>query len=130
MTIKLINMKITIQHPGAKVTRKITGYLKRHLDTLDKLYSPNIEEAQVSLRTVNDSTEKNSSCEIKLIIRGNDLYASSHAETFQLAMQETIDALKHQVERLRTKRDKQRTASIDIAGVAISLNCYSPLKNE
>jgi ribosomal subunit interface protein len=101
-------MKITIQSPGITVKRKISKAIEDGLSSLEKLYSPTILEAQVCLKEVNDSKGQTNSCEIRLVIAGNDLFASKQAETFDAAVHETIDALKHQVSRLRTNLEKQR----------------------
>lgn len=102
-------MKITIQSPGIKVARKMSKAIENGVASLKKLYAPALE-AQVFLKAVNDSQGKGRFCEIKLVIPGNDLFASKQAETFDAAIHETIDALKQQVRRMKTNWEKQRSS--------------------
>ena len=102
-------MKITIQTPNSTSQSQVTAFIRECLAKMEKLHS--IIEAQVSLRSVQDTAGQNCLCEIKLVIPGNDLFASRREESFEIAAHATIDALKHQIDQLRTNWDKQRTAS-------------------
>jgi ribosomal subunit interface protein len=93
-------MKIEIQSLGFDASKHLTTFVEENLTKLEKLFTP-ILEAQVSLKKGVDVEDR--SCEIKLVIPGDDLFASKQGETFEIAVHDTIDALKHQIERLRTK---------------------------
>jgi ribosomal subunit interface protein len=105
-------MKVTIQSLDFDITKKLNAFVNRALRKIGRLYPP-ILEAQVFLKTDGDALAVYSKvCEIKLVIPGKDLFASKKGETFEMAVQNTIDALKHQVERLRTDWDKQRVTPV------------------
>ena len=89
-------MKITIQTPGFKPTKKILSFITTKLKKLDQLHS-GIIEGQVLLRLEKSDTRNNKLCEIKLTIPGNDLFASKQSETFEEASSQAIAALKRQI---------------------------------
>ena len=89
-------MKITIQTPGFKATKKILSFITNKLRKLDQLH-PTIMEGQVLLRLDKSDTRNNKLCEIKLTIPGNDLFASKQSETFEEASTKVIEALKRQL---------------------------------
>lgn len=105
-----MNMKIVIQSPDNDATTHLAGFVERNLAKLEKAFSP-ILEAQVYLKIVNTADLQRCLCEIKLVIPGDDLFASKEAETFEIAIHDTIDALKHQIERLRTKWKDRRVGA-------------------
>jgi putative sigma-54 modulation protein len=96
-------MKIVIQSPDFDASKNLTTFVERNLTNLEKIFTP-ILEAHVCLKKVSGADSQDRFCEIKLVIPGDDLFASKEGETFEIAIHGTIDALKHQVERLRTKR--------------------------
>ena len=50
------------------------------------------------------STNENKLCEIRLIISGYDLIASTQCKTFEAAIAETSEALERQIEKRKTKQ--------------------------
>lgn len=102
-------MKITIQSPGYNTTKRLEGFIGKSLEKLNKFYLP-VAEAHVILRTDNANAAMNRSVDIRLVVPGNDLFASKTAETFDRAVKLCVDALKRQIERQRTLWDNQRVA--------------------
>lgn len=89
-------MKINIQSPSVHASEKLIDFTE---DKIGKLvgYSDRIMHANVVLKTDRSSTRDNKVCEITLAIPGNDLFASKQCHTFEEAIMEAVDALKHQV---------------------------------
>jgi len=100
-------MKITIQTPGFDASKELRAFVERNLMKFEKIRVP-IMEAQVCLKTNSGTNFQNRLCEIKLMIPGNDLFASNESATFEIAIHGAVDALRHQVDRLRTQREKPR----------------------
>lgn len=100
-------MKIIIQTPDFKATRKLEKFVNSHLTKLILLHD-RIIEARVCLRVDTSDTNENKVCEIKLVIPGNDLFAAKQTETFEQSILKTIDALKHQIAHSKSLREKQR----------------------
>jgi putative sigma-54 modulation protein len=89
-------MKITIQTPGFKATKKLLSFITNKLRKLDQVH-PTVIEGQVLLRLEKSDTGNNKLCEIRLTIPGNDLFASKQSETFEEASVKVIEALKRQL---------------------------------
>lgn len=100
-------MKISIQTNGFDTSKELQAFVERNLTKFEKIHVP-ILEAQVYLKTYAGTTVQNRLCEIKLVIPGNDLFASNEGVTFEIAIHNAVDALNHQVERLRTNRKRRR----------------------
>lgn len=96
-------MKIVIQTPGFKAQPKLLKHVKNNVEKLAVL-SDRILEAQVCLTITKSSTQENKVCEIKLVIPGNDLFASKQTETFEQSVTEAYAALRHQIEKWKTVR--------------------------
>jgi putative sigma-54 modulation protein len=106
-------MKMIIQTPDFKATRKLEKFINSHLAKL-AVIDGDVIEARVCLKTDKSDTNENKVCEIKLGIPGNDLYASKQSKTFEEAVVKTINALRHQADHLKTLHGKQRRS----AGIA------------
>jgi putative sigma-54 modulation protein len=91
-------MKVVIQTPGFKAQKQLTEFIENHMNKLDA-FSDRIQEGQVCLRVDTSDTKENKVCEIKLVIPGNDLFASKQSNSFEGALLETIDAIRSQLER-------------------------------
>jgi putative sigma-54 modulation protein len=89
-------MKIIIQTPDFKATRKLETFVNTHVGKLMKMHD-RIIEARVCLKNETSDTQEKKVCEIKLVIPGNDLFAVKQTEMFENSVLKTIAALKHQI---------------------------------
>jgi ribosome-associated translation inhibitor RaiA len=66
------------------------------------------------LKLDKSDTKENKICEIKLVIPGQDLFASKQSNTFEDALMQTIEAVKPQVERWKdSKRSRESLDSFE-----------------
>ncbi len=93
-------MKITIQSPGFKATKTLLNFVTKKLLNLHHL-NETILEASVCLKIDKQGIPENKTCEIKLTVPGNDLFASKKSKTFEEAITKVINALKNQVAELK-----------------------------
>ena len=100
-------MKITIQTPDFKPTKKIEDLVGDHLEKLGKIKAE-IIEALVCLTIDKSNTNESKVCEIRLVIPGNDMFATKQTGSFEESIVKTIDALRHQIARLKTSYEKRR----------------------
>lgn len=98
-------MKILIQTPGFKASKKLQNLVTEKLDKLSELY-PRILEARVVLRLDKSEDQKNKICEVIIVIRGNDLFASRKTESFEESLSKVVTALKRQ---LSVAKDKPKS---------------------
>lgn len=89
-------MKILIQTPGFKASKKLQKLVTDKLEKLSELY-PKILEGRVVLRLDKSEDQKNKICEVIIGIRGNDLFASRQTESFEESLSKVITALKRQL---------------------------------
>ena len=113
-------MKITLQTTDFKASRKLQKFMAESVAKLSYL-SDRIVEAQVLLRLENSSASNNKTCELKLAVPGNDLFASRSSESFEEAILKSINAVRHQLQRRKQLSDKGKrrgkTSSLETEGV-------------
>ncbi|MBL7735135.1 MAG: ribosome-associated translation inhibitor RaiA, partial [Chitinophagaceae bacterium] len=78
-----------------------------------KLYQfyDKIINIEATLNVENSDTKENKACGIRLIIPGNDLWASAQCKTFEEAAVQAVEALEKQLDKKKTKMLNKRTAS-------------------
>lgn len=95
-------MKILIQAPDIKLLPELETFIQEKLDKLDK-FSDEIIEGRVILKTDKSDVRENKICEIRLVVPGNDLFASRQSKSFEESAAEAIEALKKQIETRKNK---------------------------
>ncbi|WP_339792266.1 MAG: HPF/RaiA family ribosome-associated protein [Imperialibacter sp.] len=91
-------MKTIIETPNFNAKDSLTDFVKLHVEKLETL-SDQIVESRVFLKLDKFDNKENKVCEIKVSLPGNDLFASKHADSFEEAVAQCVDALKHQLKR-------------------------------
>lgn len=100
-------MKVILQSPDVKATKHLEQFIEQHVSKLDRLYQP-IIESRVCIKTDPADDHQNKICDVQVVIAGNDIYASKRAATFEEAVSKALDAVKHQMEKLKTVREERR----------------------
>lgn len=96
-------MKWDFQTVGFNAQDELVEYTKSKTEGLYKFYDQ-IVGAEVYLKLVQDDHDATKVAEIKLNIPGNDLYADAKTGTFEKSVNESIDKLKSQLRKLKTKQ--------------------------
>lgn len=100
-------MKIIIQTPDFKASRKLTAFVERNVEKLG-LFDERILEARVCLKTETSDSKRNKACEIRIVIPGNDLFASRHSDSYEDSVKAVVEALRHQIDHQKTIRMQQQ----------------------
>ena len=95
-------MKINIQSPGFAPTQELINFVHEKIKKLSCLYGE-IIGSEVCLRLDSSTSGENKICVIRLQIPGNDLLASSQYKKFEIAIVQTVEALKRQIKKHKTK---------------------------
>jgi putative sigma-54 modulation protein len=95
-------MKLDIQSIHFDADQKLLDVIQAKLDKLDQ-YFDRIVSGDVFLRLEKSETRDNKLVEIKLIVPGNDLFASKRAASFEEAADEAVEALRRQVKKLKER---------------------------
>lgn len=97
-------MEIKINAIHFEATEKLNDFINKKVEKLGK-YNEEIANAEVILKVVKPETAMNKEASVKLNIpRSEDLFANKVADTFEEAIDLSVDALKRQLE--KTKKDK------------------------
>lgn len=84
--------------------KKLDDFIERKINKLNLFYD-DIISAEVFLRIVNSQNLENKITEIKLEIRGNDLFAKKQSRTFEASTDMAVEAIRRQ---LKKHKEKQR----------------------
>ncbi len=95
-----MNVKINSVH--FKTDSKLESFIRDRLQKMPLLYD-GVIAAEVMLKLENNETRDNKITEIRLIIRGYDLFAKKQARTFEEATDVAVDALRKQLVRHKEK---------------------------
>ena len=98
-------MKVMINSVHFKADQKLEEFITQKLDKLCSKYSEVIN-AEVALKLDNTDTPENKIADIRLVLRGDDLFASKQSKSFEESTDVAIDALKKQLEKYKGKNVK------------------------
>mgnify|MGYP001806773798 CR=1 FL=1 len=98
-------MEIQVQAVGFRADQKLIDFATSRVEKLTH-FSENIVNAEVFFRLDNTTNVDYKVAEVKLIIPGNDLFAKKQCKSFEEAIDESVDALKKQIEKIKGKQQK------------------------
>lgn len=96
-------MDINIKAIHFEITEKLTAFIEKKLEKLSRRYE-SVTDAEVNLRVVKPETAMNKEAGIRLQVPGNELFASKTADTFEEAIDLSLDALEKQLEKNKDKK--------------------------
>lgn len=97
-------MNMIINSVHFKADKKLETYVKEKLDKLPSVFD-GVIGAEVKLKLDNTDVPENKIAEIRLMVKGNDLFVVKEAKTFEEAISLALDVLRRQ---LRKYKEKQR----------------------
>ena len=98
-------MKVMINSVHFKADQKLEEFITQKVEKLCAKHGEVIN-AEVSLKLDNTDTPENKIADIRLVLRGDDLFASKQSKTFEESIDTSIDALKKQLEKYKSKTNK------------------------
>ena len=96
-------MVIDFQSTNFKADQKLLDFVSSKLAKLDRYYN-RIVNATVYLRVDHTSDKNNKTIEFKINLADSQLFATEHDRTFEAATDNAMNALKHQLEKFKTKQ--------------------------
>ena len=95
-------MKVTINSVHFKADKRLEDFITQKVEKVcAKL--PDVIGSEVTLKLENTDSPENKIVDIRLMLKGNDLFASKISKSFEESTDEVIDALKKQVEKYKGK---------------------------
>ncbi|MBK6966691.1 MAG: HPF/RaiA family ribosome-associated protein [Lentimicrobium sp.] len=98
-------MKVSINAVKFKTDKKLEAFISEKVEKLSGVYD-GIMGSEVTLKLENAETQDNKVAEIRLLIKGNDLFAKKQSATFEEATDTAIDALRKQLDKHKMKLRK------------------------
>lgn len=95
-------MTINIQSVHFDADNKLLDFINERVAKLSSLYE-NIVDADVILRLDKSSSGANKIAEIKLRVKGSELFAKKQCLSFEEAVDSCVDALKTQIKKYKEK---------------------------
>ena len=89
-------MTIKINSVHFKVDGKLESFIKEKVQKMQSIYE-GIIGSEVILKLENTESRENKMVEIRLIVRGYDLFAKKQAKSFEEATDQAMEALKKQL---------------------------------
>lgn len=99
-------MQVKINSVHFKADKKLETFIEQKIDKLTSFYD-GIIGGDVSLKVSNKADKENKITEIRLKIRGYDLFAKKESNTFEEATDQAVDALKKQLTKHKEKVRKK-----------------------
>lgn len=98
-------MKVTINSVHFKADSKLEEFINNKIEKLCGKME-DVQGVEVNLKLDNTDAPENKIADIRIMLKGNDLYSSKQCKTFEEATDKAIDALKNQVEKHKNRFDK------------------------
>ena len=93
-------MNTRIQTIGFKAKPDLTDFINKKTSDLAR-FNDSIIGSEVFLKLDNNEKGENKTCEIRLMIPGNDLFAKRQCSTFEEAAKQVVEALQKQIEKIK-----------------------------
>ncbi len=95
-------MKVKISSVHFKTDQKLDDFIQEKVEKLVSLYE-GIISSEVILKLDNHDKQENKIAEIRLVVRGNDLFAKKQCKTFEEAIDNAVEALRSQIKKYKEK---------------------------
>ena len=98
-------MRVNINSVHFKTDRKLENFIEKKVGKLSGMLE-GVIGSDVTLKLEPSDSRENKVAEIRLYIKGYDLYAKKQSKTFEQATDTAVDALKKQLEKYKQRQRK------------------------
>ena len=98
-------MKININSVHFKTDKKLDLFITEKLNKLSTVYN-GLLGSDVTLKLDNTVNSENKIIEIRLMVKGSDIFAKKQSKSFEEATDNAVDALKKQLSKHKEKYKK------------------------
>jgi len=95
-------MKVKITSVHFKTDQKLDDFIQEKVGKLSGFYD-GIIGSEAILRLDNHDKQENKIAEVRLVVRGNDLFAKKQCKTFEEAIDSSVEALRKQLKKYKEK---------------------------
>ncbi|MCM1041278.1 MAG: ribosome-associated translation inhibitor RaiA [Bacteroides sp.] len=98
-------MEVTVNAVKFKASAALLEFIDKKAKKVETLL-PQASKVEVSLKVDKDHDVCNKVADVRISVTGEDLFASKQCDTFEEAIDNCLDALKRQIEKLKEKWHK------------------------
>ncbi|MCF8227460.1 MAG: ribosome-associated translation inhibitor RaiA [Bacteroidales bacterium] len=95
-------MNVNISSVHFKADKKLLSFIQNKIDKLSNYYD-GVLGGDVKLKLENGSNPENKITEIKILIKGEDLFAKKQSKSFEEATDQAVEALRRQLRKYKGK---------------------------
>lgn len=95
-------MKVNINSVHFRADKKLVNFIEQKIDKLSTFHD-GIIGSDVSLKVTNKTDKENKVTEIRLNVKGLDLFAKKQCNTFEEATDQAVEALRRQLKKHKEK---------------------------
>ena len=95
-------MKVKITSVHFKTDQKLDDFIQDKVGKLSGFYD-GIIGSEVTLRLDNHDKQENKIAEVRILVRGNDLFAKKQCKTFEEAVDSSAEALRKHLKKYKEK---------------------------
>ncbi len=96
-------MEIRIQSIHFDATEQLQAFIQKKVSKLEKYYE-DIKKVEVSLKVVKPETAENKEAGVKVLVPNGEFYASKICDTFEEAVDVSVEALGKQLVKYKEKQ--------------------------
>ncbi|GFZ38073.1 ribosome hibernation-promoting factor, HPF/YfiA family [Bacteroides nordii] len=96
-------MEIRIQSIHFDATEQLQAFIQKKVSKLEKYYE-DIKKVEVSLKVVKPETAENKEAGVKVLVPNGEFYASKICDTFEEAIDVSMEALGKQLVKYKEKQ--------------------------
>jgi putative sigma-54 modulation protein len=98
-------MKVNVKSVRFRADQKLEDFIEKKLQKFFGFHEQ-ILDADVVLKLANNETRENKIAEIRLALKGEELFAKKQSKAFEESVDQAIDALKKQIDKYKEKFKK------------------------
>lgn len=95
-------MNVNVNSVHFKADKKLEAFIKEKIEKL-QTYFDGVISSEVILKLGNTETKDNKVAEVRLIVKGYDLFAKKESVTFEAAIDQSVEALRKQLVKHKEK---------------------------
>ena len=96
-------MEVRIQSIHFDASEQLQSFIQKKVAKLEKYYD-DIKKVEVSLKVVKPETAENKEAGVKVIVPNGDFYASKICDTFEEAIDLSVEAVEKQLVKYKEKQ--------------------------
>ena len=96
-------MEVRIQSIHFDASEQLRSFIQKKVVKLEKYYD-DIKKVEVSLKVVKPETAENKEADVKVIVPNGECYASKVCDTFEEAVDLSVEALEKQLVKYKEKQ--------------------------